>query len=164
MGNVNIKQLEKESAELFALIDSANRSLQLPASSAKESFEAGLQQFVSKAGPKLAVQFQKAISSGRIESAILGGVIVGTAYGGAVAYDAARNALAHNKAKNALLGYYQELTVKQNLIISELYENTKKYAELAAIHSAEASRLKKRCDELESLAQKIIQFQKKIQG
>ena len=94
----------------------------------------------------------------------MGGVIVGTAYGGAVAYDAVRNALAHNKAKNALLGYYQELTVKQNLIISELYENTKKYAELAAIHSAEASQLKKRCDELESLAQKIIQFQKKIQG
>lgn len=158
MDDIKMDELMKRSNELFNLIDSANSSLRIPVSTARVNFERDL----SKVGPKIAVRLQQSIQRGRVEEAVIAGVVLGGAYVGATVYDAVRNAWARNKAKEAILGYYQELATKQNKIINEHNKISAEYAKCAAINSAEADRLKKRCDELEALATKILQFQQEV--
>ena len=162
MGDVKIDGLMKRSNELFDLINSADNSLHIPASTARVSFEQSLSKIVSKVGPKIVAQMQKSIQRGRIEEVILVVAVLGGPYVCASIYDAVRNAWARKEAKEAMLGYYQELATKQNMIIREHSKISAEYAKCAAINSAEADRLKKRCDELEALAAKILQFQQEV--
>ena len=158
MGEVNTDKLMKRANELLKIIDSANSSLRIPVSTTRVNFERDL----SKVGPQIAVRLQQSIQRGRIEEAVIAGAVLGGAYVCASIYDAVRNAWARNKAKEAMLGYYQELATKQNMIIREHNKISAEYAKCAAINSAEADRLKKRCDELEALAAKILQFQQEV--
>lgn len=153
-------RLMKRSDELHNLINRANTSLNIPVSTVRVDIERSL----SNLKPKIAMDLQRCITKGRPKEILVDVVVLGVAYLGATVYDAARNGWAHHEAKNALMGYYQELASKQNMIIEELNRVTAEYAQCAAQNSAEAVRLKKRCEELEMLSKRILAFLKDVSG
>ncbi len=158
MGEVSMNQLMERSEELFQLIDSANGALNKPVSTVRVNFE---EEF-SKAAPKVAMRLQQVVNKGRIEEAVIGGALLGAMWLGAAAWDGIANAQARNKAKAALLGYYQELSVKQNMIIEEFNKMSAEYKKCSSQNLSETRRLKQKCNELEAIINKIAQFQKEV--
>lgn len=69
---------------------------------------------------KAANGFSKAVQSGDFREMIGGVVVLGGAWVGANAIDYVAGRISEAKAKKILLGLYDELAVKQNMLIEEL--------------------------------------------
>lgn len=147
----DLQVLQKEADRIQGLIAEANRALNMPVSHLKADFEKSS----SAAAPKIAAHLQKAVSKGRIEEVVISGTILGAAYVGAWGVDAIRNAQASNKARKALVGYYQELAVKQNLLIEEQRKILKELNSSNNMLQAKKDSLQKKYNQLEAICKSI---------
>jgi len=120
--NVNISRLREQSQELYSLIRDTNGVLNDadPISELRVNYE----QRVSNLAPKVMDVAKAAVATRRRPREILMATAVAAAavavgWTGAACIDAARNGIAKANAKKALMGYYEQLAAKQNMIIEE---------------------------------------------
>ncbi len=119
--NVDMKKLAQQADTLTSLIRDTNGILNQTTSLPPLSDMArSLEKTFSHAAPKLAVQAQKAMRRGKPEEILLLPLVVVGVWAAEIAIDEAGHQIARAKARKALLGYYQELASKQNIIIEEL--------------------------------------------
>lgn len=147
----DLQDLQAEADQIQGLIAEANKALNMPTSNLKEDFKKEIQ----AAAPKIAVQLQKAVNKGRIEETVIAGAILGVAYVGACGIDVIRNAQASKKARQALLGYYQELIVKHNLVIEEQKKILKELNSSNNMLQEKRDSLQKKYDQLEAICERI---------
>ncbi len=100
-------------------INSANTLMKTPPTHFGADFTKEIQEKGGAYAAKLAPQVSKAVNSGRIESVIIGGTVFAVAWAGAYAIDGISKLISVAKAKKVLLAYYEELGVKQNMLIDE---------------------------------------------
>lgn len=161
MEKINYNVMIDEISSVKQLINDSEVALNLTLSHVNEDFTNA----VSRMAPKMSVQLEKAINSGRPEAAILGGAILGTAYVGTLALDGIKNLLnaeAYNKASEELTKYYQRLVSLHGRLIARLAECNKELKN-AASHStqrlkaieAEIQHLKKLLNEMEAMIIKL---------
>lgn len=116
---MGLVELNKEIELVVKTIESANSILKCPSTALDVKYADQFTKALQKTAPKLAMQFQKTIGKGRIEEAIIGGACLGAAWVVAKGVDVTKETIAKNKAREQLIGLYQELSVKQNLLIDE---------------------------------------------
>lgn len=147
----DLQALQAEADKIQGLINEAGNALQMPVSHLRTDFEKSC----SKAAPRIAVELQKAVSRGKVEEIVIAGAFLGVAYVGAWGMDAIRNTQAQNKARNALTGYYQELAVKQNLLIEEQRRILGELNNSKNMLQAERTALQKKYNQVEAICKKI---------
>lgn len=130
--HVNLSKLNQQSDELYRLIRVTNGILQdsNPISELRVDFG----EKVSDLAPAV-LKLAKYAAASRVNPKIMVPVTVAvaaaTAVGwvGATGIDVVRNGVAKSQAKKALLGYYEQLASKQNMIIEEQHRITQEMAE-----------------------------------
>lgn len=144
--------LQSEINRVVGLINEGSELLEQPVSSLRADFEKD----ISKCIPRLAAEFSKITSKGRIEEIVIGGAIIGACWVGAGAIDLVRNAAAKSKARKVLVGYYQELAVKQGLLIEQQREITNELLDTKNLHEAKERELRKRLSYTEEIISRMI--------
>lgn len=158
MADLNFDKLAQRAQELQALINDASGSLHQDQSNVSVHVERTL----SKCSTTFAKVLSKSFSRGKIEEIIPVVAIVGSVWLGAKGYDGIINYRAKKQAREALLSYYQELMVKQNLIIARMKEITQELADQKNALSDRVSCLQVEYNELMTLAQRILDFQQAV--
>lgn len=130
--NVNLSKLAQQSDELYSLIRVTNGILQdsSPISELRVDFE----EKVSDLAPEVFKLAKYAVAAKVNPKAIIPVTITVAAaaavgWVGATGIDVVRNGVAKSQAKKALLGYYEQLASKQNMIIEEQQRINQKMAE-----------------------------------
>ena len=159
MSKVNLNALYKEVDTLNDLINRTNKSLGQPVSNLTDSYSVKLTQYSTP----IKYQLAKAVSGKRWDQAVLIGGIIGGIYVGAKGVDAVRNVAAENKAKKKLAGYYQELIVKQGLLIEEQSKLIDRLVELKDEEQEEKLRLQKKYKEISEIVMQITALSQKVQ-
>ena len=120
--NVNLSKLAQQSDELYSLIRATNGILQdsNPISELRVDFE----EKVSDLAPEVFKLAKYAVAAKVNPKAIIPvtvtvAAVAAVGWVGATGIDVVRNGVAKSQAKKALLGYYQQLSTKQNMIIKE---------------------------------------------
>ena len=152
----DISTLQKEVDRVVNLINEASVALYQPTSHVREDFERSL----SRNAARIAVQLQRTVSSGKIEEALIVGAVLGVVYSGTAIFDGVKNKIAYSKARQSLSGYYQELAVKQNMLIEEQQKIIKMLSNNANELGQKESQLRERLRTLELIIDKISQAQK----
>lgn len=154
-----LENLSKEAASLSSLINEANSALNEPVSNLTQSFV----ESISNSNMKNAIAFQlsKCLQSGDIKKIAVGGVMLGAAFVGAAGIDFTRNTISKTRARNAIAGYYQELAVKNGLIIQEYKKLLKELHTNTNLLQSERDELQAKCDRLESLCARITEVLQK---
>ena len=116
---MGLNELNKEIEVVCKTIDNANIVLSVPSTAVNVSYSDKIGGEISRRAPILAKEFQKTIGRGRPDIAVIGGACIGAAWLVAKGVDITKETLAKKKAREQLLGLYQELAVKQNLLIDE---------------------------------------------
>lgn len=148
--------LQKEVDRVVDLINEASVILNQPVFHVREDFEHSL----SKNSSKIAVHLQKAVNKGRLDEAVIGGAVLGVAYLGAAIYDGVKNNVAHSNARQKLSAYYQELSVKQNLLIEEQQNIINMLSNHAKALGQKEAQLRAKLKQLESILERISQAQR----
>ena len=107
-----IKRVQKE-------IDRANTLTKTPPTHFAADLTKDLQAHREVYTAKVAQDLSKALKSGRMDEIITGGLVLGAALVGAYAIDGINGMIAAGKAKKILLACYEELAVKQHMLIEE---------------------------------------------
>ena len=130
---VDLNKLVSQSEELYNLIHATNGILNDP--NPISELRVNYQKKVSSLGPQV-VNFAKAAVATRksprelIPVAITVAAVTAVGWTGAAGIDLVRNGMAKSQAKRALLGYYEQLAVKQNMIIEAQQQNSREMAEV----------------------------------
>lgn len=173
MGKVNLNKLMEQSYELSGLIRATNGILNdpTPVSDLQYHYEAKVSDLASEI-PRVA-KMALATRRNPREVLIVGAVVgIGAAVGwvGATGIDAVRNGLAKAEAKKALMGYYEQLTVKQSLIIEEqqriqkeMSEAIEHLSENEVIYRDKIRTLSKRMNELSDVLMRINQLRSYVE-
>ena len=168
-GNVSIVKLENQADRLMELINEASGLLETPnpASDLAGSFG----KTVSNNANVIAVNMQKLWNRGKIEEVVIGGVALGAVWVGAKAIDVVSNGIAKKKAREKLLGYYNQLTSKLNMIIEKQQELIKKIEEKLvasekdkAADAAEIEAMRNKLNQYGKIAQRIMDFKKSVEN
>lgn len=154
-----LEDLSKEAASLSSLINEANSALNVPVSNLTQSFVENITD--SKITYLIASKLSECIRGGDIRNIVVGGVMLGTAFVGAAGIDFARNTISKTRARNAIAGYYQELAVKNGLIIQEYQKLLKELHTNTNLLQSERDELQAKCDKLESLCTRITEVLQK---
>ena len=148
--------LQSEINRVVGLINEGSDLLEQPVSSLRADFEKD----ISKYAPRLAAEFSKLAGKGRIEEIVIGGALIGACWVGAGAIDLVSNAVAKSKARKVLVGYYQELAVKQGLLIEQQREITNELLDTKNLHEAKERELRKRLSHTEEIISRMSIAQK----
>lgn len=154
-----LEDLSKEAASLSSLINEANSALNVPVSNLRQSFVDSITK--SSASSYIAVRLSKCLQSGDIKTIVMSGAALGAAFVGAAGIDFARNTISKTRARNAIAGYYQELAVKNGLIIQEYQKLLKELHTNTNLLQSERDELQAKCDKLESLCTRITEVLQK---
>ena len=155
-----IEKLQAEVARVSSLINEANGVLKQPASHLSADLKLGIQRNASHIAPRVAIEMQKAFQTGkRPDALILLGIGLGVAYVGAKVVDGVRNGVASSQARKNLTAYYQELAVKQNLLVTELTSLMKRLAGEKEMLTKDRVEIENRCAQLEKLIERIAAAQ-----
>lgn len=132
---VNLSKLTQQSDELYRLIHIANGILQDSDPISELRIDFG--EKVSDLAPEV-FKLAKYATAARVDPKIMVpmavAVAAATAVGwvGAAGIDVVRNGIAKSQSRKALLGYYQQLASKQNMIIEEQRRINQEMAEAVA--------------------------------
>lgn len=177
MAEQNLERMYAQINEMMGAINSANAAMDMPVSDLhnkcktfmkEQYFEPLLKSSAVKA--KLATDFQRCISSGRLDpqgiaQTVTGIAVIGAALGtvtiGAAGIDTARNAIAKQKAKSHLLECYRELVVKQNELIIRQMKINKEIEAVKNQNQLELETLRNKRKEIDATLYKITEMVKK---
>lgn len=143
--------LQSEIDKVLGLINEGSELLEQPVSNLRADFEKDISKYASR----IAARFSVLSGRGKIEEIVIGGALIGACWVGAGAIDLVSNAAAKSKARKALAGYYQELAVKQGLLIERQREITNELFDSRNMLETQVSDLRKRLSYTEDLISRM---------
>ena len=171
--NVNLKKLNEQSYELYSLIHATNGILNDPTPISE--LRVDFQEKVSDLKPQVLQAAKMAVATRRTPKEMMAGLAfaagaVTVGWLGAAGIDAIRNGVAKHQAKKALMGYYEQLAVKQGMIIDEYQRVTQEMAhtiehltENEAEYREKIQLLNKRQTELAELLQRFNNLKQHVE-
>jgi len=154
----NIENIRNEVDRINSLINETNALMHSPVSTIAADFTGYLEKNASRLGTAAWHNLRNMTSKGRIDTIIVGGLVLGTVFVGAKVIDAARDAIAHEKAEQKLKAYYQQLTVKQNLLIEAQQNIILQLNQNVDLLEAERNEIQKTVARMAETISKIMQI------